>query len=414
MMSNNEPDTLPVSDPTESRMRWVMLAVLALGFVAMTFNWFVMPSTFTGIAVDYGVEIPGLALVISVFVIGYGVMHIPAGFIANRLGIRLTIVAGLALEGAFTALVAVSHNFLLLLTLRVLAGFAASIYAGIGIAAASVWFRGREHAFALGVISASFSLGVAAGLYGWVPVVAVLGWRPALVLAGGLAILCALAVLAIYRPPRGNPALHGVRVSRQQVRAVLASPRLWRYGLAFFGGYGAYFAASQLLDVYATQARGFPAEVGALAALLVGIAGIPGSILAGWVADHMRTRNAPFLLFLGVQVVGIVLVPLGGSDFLWLAALLIGLGFNGCFAVWQTVPGDDVSIPPEQIGTAVGLVLTIAAVGGFALPWVFGQLVASTGYTTAWLAIAGLTAVFGLIVVGERAVAPHAAPQPSP
>ncbi|MCD4851385.1 MFS transporter [Arthrobacter sp. AK01] len=391
--------------------RWVMLSVIAVGFVAMTFNWFVMPSTFAGISADYDADLPQLALLISGFVVGYGIMHIPAGFIAAKCGIRAALVGGLLLEGLFTALAGIVDGYTMLLTLRVLAGLAASVYAGIGIAAVSVWFRGREHAAALGVVSAAFSAGVAVGLYAWGPVERSMGWRGALILAGLIAVACALLVLVVYRIPQGVPALLGTRLSGRNIAAILRNRRLWRHSMAFFGGYGAYFVASQLIGVYAAEERGFSVEVVALAGLLVGLAGIPGSIIAGLLADRLLSAKITFLLFLAIQGIGILMLPAAGSDVLWLSAALIGFGFNGCFAVWQTAPGEDPDVPPELIGTAVGLLLTVTAVSGFILPWIFGGMAASAGYTPAWLMIGIATLAFGLFALGPGKPKPPVPPK---
>ncbi|CCQ14146.1 Integrase [Rhodococcus sp. AW25M09] len=64
-----------------------------------------------------------------------------------------------------------------LLTLRIANGVGASVYAGLGIAAASIWFVGRAHPLALGIVSAAFGLGVAIGLYTWVGLVSASDWR---------------------------------------------------------------------------------------------------------------------------------------------------------------------------------------------------------------------------------------------
>jgi hypothetical protein len=56
------------------------------------------------------------------------------------------------------------------------------------------------------------------------------------------------------------------------------------------------------------------------------------------------------------------LIPVCGG-FLWLPAVIVGFGFNGCFAVFQSTAAEDPEVSVEHIGTAIGLMLTIAAVG---------------------------------------------------
>ncbi|MBC3191190.1 MFS transporter [Pseudonocardia sp. C8] len=376
----------PAAGPDSGR-RWLMLGVTALGFVAFTFNWFVMPGTFGGVAQAFSSGLPELALLLSAFVGGYAVMHIPAGFLAVRFGLRSTMTAGLALEGASTALAALAPDYRTLLVLRLVAGLAASVFAGIGIAAVSAWFREREHALAMGVVSASFSVGVAVGLYLWTPVLDALGWRAGLAAAGGTAFAVAVLVGSVYRAPDGTAELRGTVLTRGSIRAVLGNTALWRFGLAFFVGYGGYFAVAQLVGTFALDAD-YPASVAALAALMAGVAGLPGSLVAGWLSDRSRRRRAWFTAFLVLQAAGTLLLPLLGPGGLWFAAFLVGFGFNGCFAIWQTIPADVAGVPSEHVGTAVGLLLTVGGVGGFAVPWAVGALTPGHGYPAAWTAVA--------------------------
>jgi len=177
---------------------------------------------------------------------------------------------------------------------------------------------------------------------------------------------------------------------------------LWRYGLAFFGGYGAYFTAAQLLRVYADSLHLSSVAI-TWAVVLIGLSGIPGSTFAGWLSDRAGSRRPYVIGFLLVQAVGLLLIPVSGG-FLWLPALVIGFGFNGCFAVFQSVAGEDPNVSVEHIGTAVGLMLTISAFGGFAIPWAFGRLVVAAGYTPAWIFLAIVCCVFAFAAPARRTV----------
>jgi predicted MFS family arabinose efflux permease len=194
-----------------------------------------------------------------------------------------------------------------------------------------------------------------------------------------------------------------VSIGRDAIKETLGNPLLWIYGVAFLGGYGSYFAASQLLETYGEEGRHFGAGTAGLAALVIGLAGIPGSIVAGWLSDRFGRRRLVILGMTLLQAAGLLLVPVAGEGWFWVPALVIGFAFNGSFAVWQTVPGEDRSVSPENIGTAVGLMLSITAVGGFVLPWAFGLIVPAGGYAMAWVFLGVATLVFALVgLVGRE------------
>lgn len=388
--------------PASQPRRWAVLTVVSLGFVLMTLNWFNIAPAFGPVSGEFHVGISRVALLISAFVAGYGICHIPAGLLCTRLGLRRTLVLGLMVEGVTAALSGLAGDYGQLMVLRIICGVGASTYAGIGIAAVSVWFAGRAHGFALGVVSATFSVGAALGLYVWSDVVGAFGWRDALILGGLLCVLGGLAVGLVYRVPPGSGNLAGVSLSRKVVRETLRNPVLWGYGLTFLGGYGAYFAASQLIGTYGGQGRHFSGGAIGFASLVIGLAGIPGSITAGWLSDRLGRRRPVILAMVVLQAIGLLLIPLAGADWFWLPAFIVGFAFNGCFAVWSTVPAEDQSVSPQNIATAVGLMLSLAAVGGFALPWLFGLIVPVRGYDKAWVFLGVVTLAFALIGLAGR------------
>jgi nitrate/nitrite transporter NarK len=66
----------------------------------------------------------------------------------------------------------------------------------------------------------------------------------------------------------------------------------------------------------------------------------------------------------------------------------------------------------EYVGTATGLMLTLAAVGGFFIPIIFGHLVAHTSFDTGWVFLAIVTVAFALIGLAGRN-ATSDAPEPA-
>ncbi len=91
--------TIDGRDGDVYQARWRMLALLVLGYVSLTLNWFNIASAFTPISEDLGVSFEQLAMLIALFVLGYGVAHVPGGIIAARLGMKRTLVLGWCSKG---------------------------------------------------------------------------------------------------------------------------------------------------------------------------------------------------------------------------------------------------------------------------------------------------------------------------
>lgn len=394
----------PGADPLAAR--WTMLAVVSLGFLSLTLNWFDIAAAFGLIAPDLQVGIPQLALLISLFVIGYGVAHIPGGILATRIGMKRTLVAGVLLEGLAGIGSGLATNYPVLAIFRVVAGIGGSIFIAVAFGAVTVWFQGRELSLALGVSGgAAFSIGVAVGLYVWTFVQAAIGWHLALVVGGVIGLGVALVTAAVFRTPEGATTLAGVAITRAGLREALGHRDLWIYGAALLGGYGAYFTTSQLLAEYAITERGFGPVAGGLLAALIGLAGIPGSIVGGMLADRSRNTRAFVLGPLLIIAVLLVLIPFVPAAGLWVLGIGIGFFLIFGFAAWSSVPGRVAGIAHEHIGTAIGLMLTLAAVGGFVVPIVFGQLVPTVGFTGGWVFLGVVTAVFAAVAVAGRGTA---------
>jgi predicted MFS family arabinose efflux permease len=181
------------------------------------------------------------------------------------------------------------------------------------------------------------------------------------------------------------------------LRASLASREYWSYGIALLGGYGAYFTTSQLFTEYATQDRHLSASSGGLLSALILLAGIPGSLLGGYWADRSKNLRLFVVGPLLVVTVLLFLIPVVPDGALWVLGIGIGFFLIFGFAAWLAVPARVSKIEHAYIGTATGLMLSLAAIGGFFIPIIFGHLVPHTSYSTGWVFLAIISFVFALL-----------------
>jgi MFS transporter, ACS family, D-galactonate transporter len=380
-----------------------MLAVISLGIIALTLNWFDVATAFPLIGAQFKVGLGPLSYLISLYIVGYGLSHIPGGMLATAIGMKKTLVLGLGVQGLAGIMSGLSASYTELAFFRVVSGVGGSVLVAVGTAAVVVWFREKDVTLALGITGgAAFSAGAAIALYVWLYVQRATSWHTSLILAGVFELLVMLVTLIAFQIPEGHQSLGGVRFDRAAVCAVLANRDLWVYGVAIFGGYGAYFTTTQLFSEYVTVDRHFDPSAGGLLAALIALAGIPGSLLGGYCADRSRNLRIFVVGPLIVAAALLALIPVVPATALW--ALGIGIGFFVIFgfAAWLAVPARVCDIEHQYIGTAAGLMLTLAAVGGFFIPIIFGHLVPHTSFDTGWILLAIVSFAFALLGLAGR------------
>ena len=165
-----------------------------------------------------------------------------------------------------------------------------------------------------------------------------------------------------------------------ELRSALMTRDLWVYGIALLGGYGAHFTTSQLFSQYVTADQHFDPSAGGLLSALILLAGIPGSVLGGNLADRSTNLRMFVVGPLITLAALLALIPVAPSILLWPLGIGIGFFLIFGFAAWLAVPSRASNIRAEHIGSATGLMLTLAAIGGFFIPVIFGHLVPHTSY----------------------------------
>ena len=410
-LNSGNPATLPnegllmtsAQSVGEGSDRWGMLAVISLGIFALTLNWFDVATAFPLIGAEFKVGLGPLSLLISLYIVGYGLSHIPGGMLSTSIGMKKTLVLGLVVQGLAGIMSGLSYSYDELAFFRVVSGIGGSVFVAMTAAAMVVWFRDKEVTLALGVTGgAAFSAGAAFALYVWLFLQRAIGWHASLVLAGVLELLVAVVTIVAFRIPDGNRPLGGVKFDRAALHASIMSRDLWIYGIALLGAYGAYFTTSQLFSVYVTLDRHFAPSSGGLLSALILLAGIPGSVLGGYCADRSIRLRVFVIGPLFVVAALLALIPVSPNDALWPLGIGIGFFLIFGFAAWLSVPPRVSRIEHEYIGTATGLMLTLAAIGGFFIPIIFGHLVPHTSFNAGWIFLAVLSVAFALVGLGGR------------
>ena len=381
------------------------------GLVSAADNWFVSPAL-PAIANALGVAASATAIVLTAYLVPYGLLQPVCGTLGDRFGrlrVLRVIVTGLAVG---TFLCAVAPTLELLVTARVLTGcFAAGIIAVSQAFVGDVVGQERRGA-AVGVLMGiTFTgQGLSSGLGGII--CDLMSWRAAFACFGALAVV-ALVLLWRLREPEVAPGEKD-HAPAAPPAAGTSAPFLVRAACIFFGSHRAIFFVActtgvAFLGVYGfmgtflSERCGLTSTQAGLIMMLYGVMCLVGGMVSGRIG---AARGPRAVILVGevsglLAVVALVAVTLTGA---WPPALLAAgaLGF-GYILVQPTLVSLSMDADPTQTGLCTGLIGLGVFAGGGVGSAVGGWLLSATGYQALWVAAAVLLAA--QLVVGGRALA---------
>jgi MFS family permease len=336
------------------------------------------------------------------------------GLMADRLGPRRVMLAGLLLLAAGSALGALAPNVSLLLATRVLEGmgFLLAVLPAPGLLRQRVQ-DAPTLSRSLGWWGAYMPLGTALALLLGVPLLSAVGWRWAWLLLALLSLLAAAGLARWVAPdaqalafaaPQGNAAL-GPRLRR-----TLRAPGPWLMALAFFLYSGQWLAVVGFLPTIYHQAGYTGAAVASLSALAAGI-NMAGNIGAGWWLAHGARPGAVLTLAYVAMGAGAgVAFGAEGHPVLQYLAVLVFSGVGGLIP--GTLFGLAVKLAPDSdtVSTTVGWMQQFSALGQFLGPPVVAWVATlAGGWHWTWV-VTGASSLLGVMLAGQLQAAWRARP----
>jgi MFS family permease len=365
------------------RSPWFILIIILLASLAAPLNQFKVPPVMPLLMGAFGVSAAQAGLLMSLFAITGLFLAIPAGFIFQKLGYRLTgMIAILSLVigagwGAF------SRGFDILLASRFVEGAGMSLMSVVAPAVIALWFSPESRGKAMGVWAV------------WVPLGSTIMFLLAPALAGRwnwpgvwwfgcfYAVLVGFLYLVFLKSKPGQPpdpkgeASSG-RMPDHGLAKVLSNRDLWLTSFLFCCFNFVFIAFITWAPTFLHQVRGISMARAAFLVSLTTILTIIACPTSGWVSDRIGTRK-------WVAVIPMVLMaplfPLffsaGETGFLSLAVLV---GFIGGFVPTGVFSGAVETVGDERLSGMAMAVIQIGQNAGMLLgPLVIGWVIESGG-----------------------------------
>jgi ACS family glucarate transporter-like MFS transporter len=409
------------TDPTRfhSGVRWyVLAAVVFLSFITIV-DRVCISAAKSAMSRELSISDLDFGLVFGAFALGYAVLMVPSGWLADTFGPRKFLTATVALWSCFTLATGIVRTLAPLIAVRFVFGMAEAGAFPTATRAIYNWFPISERGRALGLLNMGSRLGAAVGLPIMSLSVVALGWRMSYYLLAGLGLLWAAFWFLWFRD---DPKLQsGVSIAElKHIRDALDSATLkhevtranWRMFFSsrnfylilyqYFASNFTFFICFTWLLPY-TQDRYHlsPSDAGFYASIPL-YCGAFATWFGGYCADaifkrgHWKASRALPAAF-GFGLSTLCLLVAGSLDTVQ--------SFIACFAL--ATLGVDLAIAPswavcsdvgkEYTGTLSGAMNMMGALGSFASSLAFPYLLKITGAVQTYFWLTAALNVFAIL-----------------
>ena len=326
--------------------RWVIWGVMVFAFMVSIFHRFAAGVVKDDVTSAFSLSSGAFGSMASMYFYAYTIMQIPVGYLADTLGVRITISVGMFAAGIGSILFGFAPTAFWLFAGRFLVGLGVSTVFVCIMKIQSQWFRNREFATLSG---ATTLVGSAGGILSQGPLallLAYISWRSGFIAIGvltlGISLLCWCFVR--NRPQdMGFPPINEREIFKadmpkdhfsllQGLKEILPIKGMLPVAIFYLFNQGGMYALMGtwaipwLVAVYGLTIK----EASSYSVILV-IGSMVGGFLTGWISDRIGRRKSPMILWslLHVGLWGVIVFSSGGVPPLeWIRSLFFLLGIT--------------------------------------------------------------------------------------
>lgn len=366
------------------KFRFVLVAGFCL-FSIYSANT-ILSSLLPTIGREYSLSPAILGLIISAFGWSYATMQIPVGVLSDIFEPRNMTSLSMLAFFLSTLAFAFSPNGVDLILSRVLMGVGASFIFVTSLKGIEYVYELRERGLALGIfVSISFcGIAIPNLIASLLPLASTGSWRVVYLGASILPLIGSAASFALFpkkilKTDKENSERKSRRSLLSDFVPIIQNRKFMVQNVIAFIYFGSFFGVLFWLPSF-LESRELTATLAGIAVFLLGIGGVSGFSLGGWLIHKYGKEIANlkfFLIIYACLIFAMILVP--KPLVLYQATVLsffVGMGLGGMVANNRII---GILFNKSNVGTAYGVFNTVGWLGSAFYPLVVGYLL-SSGY----------------------------------
>ena len=363
----------------QSENRYVVFFFLYVGFCISYIDRSAIGLALPSISKDFALAPTQMGVVISAFFIGYSIMQLPGGWIADKFGSKSVILIALTLWSIFTFTTGHASSLAGLLFLRFVFGLCEGPYAGACYRGIAEYFpRELRPAFATGVLSSNY-IGSAIAPIIIVPLILWFGWRGMFQALGciGLVYVFFYAFFVKQVKPAEEEKAGAKKGSKKEYfLKLLHFSIIWKLVVCAFCISCINKGLDAWMPTYLIAERGINLKAVGYVTPIPFMASFLSTAVCGWIMNKYFDRVEQYMIGICAVMTAVFLYLMYNAETLfWVVVFQCGVYFFKACILGSAVAIVLKIVTGNIAGSATMIVNMGGQVAGFISPVVMGYLV---------------------------------------
>ena len=363
----------------QSENRYVVFFFLYVGFCISYIDRSAIGLALSSISKDFALAPTQMGVVISAFFIGYSIMQLPGGWMADKFGSKSVILIALTLWSIFTFTTGHASSLAGLLFLRFVFGLCEGPYAGACYRGIAEYFpRELRPAFATGVLSSNY-IGSAIAPIIIVPLILWFGWRGMFQALGciGLVYVFFYAFFVKQVKPAEEEKAGAKKGSKKEYfLKLLHFSIIWKLVVCAFCISRINKGLDAWMPTYLIAERGINLKAVGYVTPIPFMASFLSTAVCGWIMNKYFDRVEQYMIGICAVMTAVFLYLMYNAETLfWVVVFQCGVYFFKACILGSAVAIVLKIVTGNIAGSATMIVNMGGQVAGFISPVVMGYLV---------------------------------------
>jgi predicted MFS family arabinose efflux permease len=350
-------------------------AFLMLGYTIIYMDKSVIGTALIPMASQFSLTKTESGLIVSLFFLGYSIMQIPLGYLADHIGYKPVLIFSLSSCILFTLLFGFAGIFPLFLAIRFMMGIGDAGYPSSSAKSVALNYPLEKRPFAQSLLLSTAGIGgILAAVIG-VNMISAYGWRSIYYMMSGFFALALLGII-IFLPNKKIKSPDEVPKEKVKLSQVISNTNVWIIFFAMMSYNIVIYSLTTWMPTFVMTTFRLK-KVSQVSPLIAAAAllGICGSLLAGRLYGKLIGKEKPMLLITAASLAVILTVASVTRQFAAVCILLSVAVFICEFLFVGLFTWPHKILKKDMIGSSIGVINTGGTLGGFIGPALFGVVI---------------------------------------